>query len=96
MGELDLGAALAELGKRGLTRILVEGGARLAGALLEADLVDRVAWFHAPSLLGGDALPAIEAFGVTELKSAPRFKRLSLAELGEDVLEILTRAPEAS
>ncbi len=96
LGELDLRAALAELGQRGLTRILVEGGARLAGALLEADLVDRVAWFHAPILLGGDALPAIEAFGVTELKSAPRFKRLSLAELGEDVLEILTRAPEAS
>ncbi len=91
-GELDLGVALAELGKRGLTRILAEGGARLAGALLEAGLVDRLAWFHAPRLLGGDALPAIEAIGVTTLAAAPRFRRLALEELGEDVLETLARA----
>ncbi len=89
--ELDLGAALAELGRRGLTRILAEGGARLAGALLEADLVDRLAWFHAPCLLGGDGLPAVEAFGVAKLAAAPRFKRLSLDELGPDILETLTR-----
>jgi diaminohydroxyphosphoribosylaminopyrimidine deaminase/5-amino-6-(5-phosphoribosylamino)uracil reductase len=89
--ELDLGAALAELGRRGQTRILAEGGARLAGALLEADLVDRLAWFHAPCLLGGDGLPAVEAFGVAKLAAAPRFKRLSLDELGPDILETLTR-----
>lgn len=90
--ETDLFAAMRELGRRGLTRILVEGGARLAGALIEADLVDRLAWFHAPRLLGGDALPAIEAFGVAVLADAPRFKRLSIEEIGEDVLEMLTRA----
>lgn len=90
--ETDLVAAFHELGKRGLTRVLVEGGARLAGALCEADLVDRLAWFHAPLLLGGDGLPAIEAFGVKELKAAPRFKRLETEALGEDLLETLTRA----
>jgi diaminohydroxyphosphoribosylaminopyrimidine deaminase/5-amino-6-(5-phosphoribosylamino)uracil reductase len=90
--EMDLGVALQELGKRGLTRVLVEGGAKLAGALCEADLVDRLAWFRAPLLLGGDALPSIEAFGVTALKGAPRFKRRSLEVLGEDLLETLTRA----
>jgi diaminohydroxyphosphoribosylaminopyrimidine deaminase / 5-amino-6-(5-phosphoribosylamino)uracil reductase len=89
--ELDLGVALAELGKRGLTRILVEGGARLAGALLEADFVDRLAWFQAPMLLGGDALPAVEAFGVEALAAARRFKRLAVEGYGEDVLETLTR-----
>jgi len=90
--ELDLVAALAALGQRGLTRILVEGGARLAGALLEADLVDRLAWFQAPALLGADALPAVEAFGVTALAAARRFKRLAIETCGEDVLETLTRA----
>jgi diaminohydroxyphosphoribosylaminopyrimidine deaminase/5-amino-6-(5-phosphoribosylamino)uracil reductase len=89
--EMDLTVAFAELGKRGLTRVLVEGGSRLAGALLEADLVDRLAWFQAPALLGGDALPAVEAFGVTALAAAPRFKRLTLEELGPDLLETLTR-----
>ncbi|HKT18794.1 MAG TPA: bifunctional diaminohydroxyphosphoribosylaminopyrimidine deaminase/5-amino-6-(5-phosphoribosylamino)uracil reductase RibD [Stellaceae bacterium] len=90
--ELDLAGALAALGQRGLTRILVEGGARLAGALLEADLIDRLAWFQAPALLGADALPAVEAFGVTALAAARRFKRLALEVCGEDVLETLTRA----
>jgi diaminohydroxyphosphoribosylaminopyrimidine deaminase / 5-amino-6-(5-phosphoribosylamino)uracil reductase len=90
--EMHLGAALAELGKRGLTRVLVEGGARLAGALLEADLVDRLAWFQAPALLGGDALPAVEAFGVTALSAARRFKRVAIETCGDDVLETLTRA----
>jgi len=90
--ELDLPAALALLGKRGLTRILVEGGARLAGALLEADLVDRVAWFHAPMLMGGDGLSGVEAFGVRELAAAPRFVRSGIEELGADLLETLARA----
>lgn len=90
--EMDLAAAFHELGKRGLTRVLVEGGAKLAGALCEADLVDRLAWFHAPLLLGGDALPSIEAFGVSALQGAPRFKRRSIEELDMDVLEILARA----
>lgn len=89
--EMNLTVAFTELGKRGLTRVLVEGGSRLAGGLLEADLVDRLAWFQAPSLLGGDALPAVEAFGVTALASAPRFRRLALEELGADLLETLTR-----
>lgn len=90
--EIDLAVALGELGKRGLTRVLVEGGARLAGGLLEADLVDRLAWFQAPLLLGGDALPAVEAFGIAALAAAPRFERLALEALGEDLLETLTRA----
>jgi diaminohydroxyphosphoribosylaminopyrimidine deaminase/5-amino-6-(5-phosphoribosylamino)uracil reductase len=90
--EMDLVVAFEELGKRGLTRVLVEGGARLAGAVCEADLVDRLAWFRAPLLLGGDGLPAIEAFGITALQAAPRFKRRSIELLGDDVLETLTRA----
>jgi len=34
--------------------VLVEGGAQLAAALLRAALVDRIAWFHAPAVMGGD------------------------------------------
>jgi diaminohydroxyphosphoribosylaminopyrimidine deaminase / 5-amino-6-(5-phosphoribosylamino)uracil reductase len=88
--EMDLTVAFVELGKRGLTRILVEGGASLAGELLEEDLVDRLAWFHAPMLMGGDGLAAIQAFGVERLSAAPKFRRLSLETIGEDVLETLT------
>ena len=86
-GNLDLSAALQVLGGRGLTRVLVEGGGRLAAALLRAGLVDRLAWFRAPAVIGGDGVPVAAAFGVDELGRAPAFRRLSVAAVGDDLLE---------
>ncbi len=83
---IDLVAALAALGERGVTRLLIEGGARLAAALLRARLVDRLAWFHAPLLIGGDGIPAVAALGLEGLADAPGFERLSVARVGDDVL----------
>jgi diaminohydroxyphosphoribosylaminopyrimidine deaminase/5-amino-6-(5-phosphoribosylamino)uracil reductase len=91
-GELNVDAAFHDLGKRGLTRVLVEGGSRLTGALLRAGLVDRIAWFRAPSLMGGDGVAVAVAFGVDTLDQAPRFKRRGLEPCGDDVLEIYERA----
>jgi len=89
---IDLEAALTALADRGITRVLVEGGAQLAAALLRADLVDRIAWFHAPSVMGGDGWPAAQAFGTDRLAAMPRFVRTSATELGEDMLTELRRA----
>jgi diaminohydroxyphosphoribosylaminopyrimidine deaminase/5-amino-6-(5-phosphoribosylamino)uracil reductase len=89
---VDLAAALAALGVRGITRVLVEGGAQLAAALLRADLVDRIAWFHAPTVMGADGWPAAQAFGSEKLAAMPRFVRTSSLELGEDMLTELRRA----
>jgi diaminohydroxyphosphoribosylaminopyrimidine deaminase / 5-amino-6-(5-phosphoribosylamino)uracil reductase len=88
---VDMAAAFQELGRRGLTRVLVEGGATLAAVLLRAGLVDRLAWFHAPSLIGGDGVPAVAPLGITNLEDAPRFERLSVEPVGDDVLEMLRR-----
>jgi diaminohydroxyphosphoribosylaminopyrimidine deaminase/5-amino-6-(5-phosphoribosylamino)uracil reductase len=90
-GTLDLHAALKELGGRGLTRLLVEAGGHLAAALLRQDLVDRLAWFQAPMLIGGDGLPAAVSFGTDKLSDAPRWRRLSAACLGTDMVEYLER-----
>ncbi len=89
---IDLPAALAALGAAGLTAILAEGGAGLAAGLLRADLVDRLAWFHAPALLGADGWPAAAALGITELAAMPRFRRVRSLPFGEDVLTELARA----
>jgi diaminohydroxyphosphoribosylaminopyrimidine deaminase/5-amino-6-(5-phosphoribosylamino)uracil reductase len=89
---VDLVQGLKELGGRGITRVLVEGGAQLAAALLRADLVDRIAWFHAPAVMGADGWPAAQAFGVERLDAMPRFVRASATELGEDMLTELRRA----
>jgi diaminohydroxyphosphoribosylaminopyrimidine deaminase / 5-amino-6-(5-phosphoribosylamino)uracil reductase len=83
-GQIDLAAALPRLGERGLTRLLVEGGGRLAAALLRCDLVDRLVWLHAPLLLGGDAIAAVAALGLARLAEAPGFERVAAAPLGGD------------
>jgi diaminohydroxyphosphoribosylaminopyrimidine deaminase/5-amino-6-(5-phosphoribosylamino)uracil reductase len=89
---VDLAEALKALAQRGITRVLAEGGAQIAAALLRADLVDRIAWFHAPSVMGGDGWPAAQAFGVQALAAIPRFVRDAATPVGDDMLTELRRA----
>jgi diaminohydroxyphosphoribosylaminopyrimidine deaminase/5-amino-6-(5-phosphoribosylamino)uracil reductase len=93
---VDLPAAMAALGAAGLTRILVEGGGQLAAALLRADLVDRIAWFHAPSIMGGDGWPAVQAFGTETLAHMPRFRRDCITAVGDDMLSLFSRQGSCS
>ncbi len=83
---IDLEAALAALAARGLTRLLVEGGARLASSLIRAGLVDRLLWFHAPMVIGGEGIGAIAGLKIEALGKAPVFETVSSERLGEDVL----------
>jgi len=88
---VDLAGALTALASRGITRLLVEGGASLASALLRADLVDRLVWFHAPSVTGADGWPAAQAFGVEHLRDMKRFRRDSVRPVGADVISEFRR-----
>ncbi len=88
---IDIAQGLAALADAGLTRILVEGGAELSASLLRADLVDRIAWFHAPAVMGGDAWPAVQAFGIDHLAAMPRFTRIAETTLGDDMLTEFAR-----
>ena len=84
-------AILSALGQRGITRLLVEGGSRMAAALLEAGLVDRMAWFRAPVLIGADGLPAAALLGLDRLTAVPRFRLTAVERLGPDLLESYAR-----
>jgi len=85
-GGLGLPAALGALGTAGLTRVLVEGGAGLAAGLLRAGVVDRLAWFHTPGVLGADALAAVASLGIATLAAMPRFERVAAQAAGPDWL----------
>ena len=91
-GGIDLAAGMQALGATGLTRILVEGGAEIAAGLLRAGLVDRIAWFHAPAIMGGDGWPAAQAFGTASLDGMPRFVRVGSRPMGDDMLTEFERA----
>ncbi len=90
-GWIDLQKALTALGDRGLTRVLVEGGAHLVASLMRASLVDEIAWFRAPTIIGGDGIPATVALGVDRVLEAPGFQRRGEMRLGDDVLETYVR-----
>jgi diaminohydroxyphosphoribosylaminopyrimidine deaminase/5-amino-6-(5-phosphoribosylamino)uracil reductase len=87
-GNGSLAAALAALGERGITRLLVEGGGHLAAAFARAGLIDRLVWVHAPMLIGGEGIPAIAEIGLKALSEAPSFTRLSTETVGDDVLTV--------
>ncbi len=91
-GRLDLPEALRALGGLGLTRILVEGGGRLAAALLQADLVDRLYWFRAPKVIGAEGRPAVAELNLEALSGAPGFTRAGRETLDGDVLETFRRS----
>ena len=85
-GQIDLTRALAALGERGITRLLVEGGAQVAAAFIRSRFVDRLVWVHAPLVIGGDGIPAIAGLDVAALADAAAFERLATETIGADVL----------
>jgi diaminohydroxyphosphoribosylaminopyrimidine deaminase/5-amino-6-(5-phosphoribosylamino)uracil reductase len=90
-GYPDSRKALSALAEKGLTRIMVEGGSALAASLMRADLVDRIAWFRAGGIMGGDGISAIAPYGVDHLEEMQRFQRVTSETLGDDVLETYRR-----
>jgi diaminohydroxyphosphoribosylaminopyrimidine deaminase/5-amino-6-(5-phosphoribosylamino)uracil reductase len=86
-GRPDVGAVLNELGRRGITRLLVEGGASVHAAFLDRGLADRLEIFRAPVVLGASGRSAVDALAALDLDEASRFVSLSTRMLGPDLLE---------
>ena len=77
----------ALLAERGITRVLVEAGGVLAGALLGDQLVDRLELYRAPILLGGDAQAMTGGFNIEDLAQVRRLDRIAVRTLGPDLVE---------
>lgn len=81
----DLNEVLAELKKRELQSVLVEGGTEIAGAFIDAKLVDKLTFIAAPLIIGGKNAPlAVGGNGAESLENAMHFKDLEITKLGED------------
>ena len=77
---------LAELGRRQMTNVMVEGGATLLGALFDADLVDEVHAFIAPKIIGGaTAATAVAGHGLAEVARALVLDRPVREDSGGDL-----------
>lgn len=85
-GHVALRAGLQALAARGVHTVLCEGGAELAGALLDQGLVDEVAWFIAPKLVGSREAPgALAGRGPERMAEAVRLDKIRSRRFGEDL-----------
>jgi diaminohydroxyphosphoribosylaminopyrimidine deaminase/5-amino-6-(5-phosphoribosylamino)uracil reductase len=89
---LDLAAVLRALAEKGITRLLVEGGARVASSFVAAGLVDEVWLLRGPDAIGADGIPALEALPLSALTGSPAFKRRASETLQGDTLTVYERA----
>jgi diaminohydroxyphosphoribosylaminopyrimidine deaminase/5-amino-6-(5-phosphoribosylamino)uracil reductase len=85
-GGVDLRDLLAKLAARGVTHLLVEGGAQVHARFLDAGLVDRVAVLIAPKLAGADGLSFGTGRGPARMADAPRLEEVQVERLGDDIL----------
>lgn len=86
-------AVLELLAERGVKSLMIEGGGRVAAAFVTAGVVDAIDWFRAPILLGGDGRPGVAALSLGRLANAPKFRRLAVEPLGDDLWERYERVP---
>ena len=78
---------LANLGQRGLTSLLVEGGSRLLTAMIQKKLADKLFLTISPLLIGGEAAPSfLEGDGIRRISAAMRLRDFSSFPLGEDII----------
>jgi diaminohydroxyphosphoribosylaminopyrimidine deaminase/5-amino-6-(5-phosphoribosylamino)uracil reductase len=93
---LDLTAVLHALAGKGISRLLVEGGARVASSFVATDLVDEVWLFRGATEIGADGVPALDALPLSAITGSPRFKVHASETIESDTLTIFERATNAA
>ncbi|ABE62630.1 diaminohydroxyphosphoribosylaminopyrimidine deaminase / 5-amino-6-(5-phosphoribosylamino)uracil reductase [Nitrobacter hamburgensis X14] len=88
---LDLAAILRALSERGVTRLVVEGGARVASSFVAAGLVDEAWLLRGPDPIGDDGVAALGALPLTAITGSPQFRACASKTLDQDTLAIYER-----
>jgi diaminohydroxyphosphoribosylaminopyrimidine deaminase/5-amino-6-(5-phosphoribosylamino)uracil reductase len=86
-GMLDLAAVLHALSERGITRLMVEGGPRVAASFLRADLVDEAALLRGPAAIGPDGIDALDGLPLDALTASSGLRLAGTEMIGGDRLE---------
>jgi diaminohydroxyphosphoribosylaminopyrimidine deaminase/5-amino-6-(5-phosphoribosylamino)uracil reductase len=90
---LDLTAVLHALAERGITRLLVEGGSRVASSFVAAGMVDEFWLLRGSEAVGADGVPPFDALALSAITQSPGFRVRASETLGKDVLTIFERRP---
>lgn len=88
---LDLSAMLHALSDRGISRLMVEGGAAVASSFVAAGLVDEIWLLRGPDTVGPDGVPALDALPLAAITQSPAFRVRASETLDRDTLTIYER-----
>ena len=88
---LDLTAVLHALADKGITRLMVEGGAKVASSFVAADLVDEIWLLRGPNSIGDGGIAALGALPLTTITQSPDFCVRASESLDQDTLTIYER-----
>lgn len=83
-GGVNLESAIKAIAETGVTRLLVEGGSRIASSLFAADLVDEAILFRAPVVVGPDGVRALDGYALSAIERSPRYRQIDAAIVGDD------------
>jgi diaminohydroxyphosphoribosylaminopyrimidine deaminase/5-amino-6-(5-phosphoribosylamino)uracil reductase len=83
---------LHALSDKGITRLLVEGGSRVASSFVASGLVDEVWLLRGPDIIGTGGIPALDALPLSAITGSPAFKTRASEPLGKDTLTVYERA----
>jgi len=83
---LDWDCILRALGEQGVTSVLIEGGGRVAASAIRAGVVQKIAFFYAPKILGAEGISGIGRLGVRDLSDALQLADMRVKRLGSDFL----------
>lgn len=84
---LDLNDLLRQLGQMGIMNVLIEGGATVIGSALSGDIVNKVLFFMAPKILGGDdGVPVCRGRGPLLMRDAMQLKKVDIRRFDDDIL----------
>jgi diaminohydroxyphosphoribosylaminopyrimidine deaminase / 5-amino-6-(5-phosphoribosylamino)uracil reductase len=89
---LDLAMVLHTLAERGITRLLVEGGSRLASSFMASSFVDEIWLLRGPDPIGANGVAALEAMPLEAITQSPNYRVRGSETLGNDTLTIYERA----
>jgi diaminohydroxyphosphoribosylaminopyrimidine deaminase/5-amino-6-(5-phosphoribosylamino)uracil reductase len=85
-GAVPLTSILRAMGNRQIVSVMIEGGAVTAGQALSEKVVDKICFFYAPKIIGGDGLDMIAPLGVRKMGHSRQINRIEVARVGKDFL----------
>jgi diaminohydroxyphosphoribosylaminopyrimidine deaminase/5-amino-6-(5-phosphoribosylamino)uracil reductase len=86
-GGIDLGVLMDRLGGMGVTSVLVEGGSRVMASALKSGVADKIMFFYAPKILGGDdGFPICRGGAPALMRDCIPIKDMAVRRFGEDVM----------